>query len=158
MSGGKGDKGMKLSRRHTLRVKGQAELIGALFALMVLVMFIVYIVANILPSATRQQLQMQEMHSFKQLQEFEKEGLKAVWNPATNKLKIHNDSPIPVKIVRVWVKKTDGSIEPKQVLLLIEPGDTKELDKREWGPESSDLRPLGVETSRGTIASVEVME
>jgi len=121
---------MRPSRRAIARVKGQAELIGALFALMVLVMFIAYIIANILPSATKQQLQIQEMHSFNQLQELEKEGLKAVWNQTTNKLKIRNDSPISVKIVRVWVKKTDGSIEPKQVLLLIEPGDTKELDKR----------------------------
>jgi len=119
----------------------------------VLVTFIVYVVANVLPLATRQQLQIQEMQSFKQLQELEKEGLIAVWDPTTNRLRIYNNSTIPVKIVRVWVEK-DGNVEPKLVEdMVIEPGGKEELVL-----DPPDLKPLRVETSRGTIVDVQKRE
>ena len=149
MLSGEGDKSMKLSRRSVLHVKGQAELIGTLFAFMVLVMFIVYIVANVLPLTTRQQLQIQEMQSFKQLQELEEEGLEAVWNSTSKVLEIYNNSTIPIKIVRIWVEKS-GIVEPEQVSIIVEP-----KGKVEWTPPAQDIKPLRVETSRGTMVDVK---
>ena len=145
-------KNMKLARKHVLRVKGQAELIGALFALMVLVLLIVYTVANVLPSTLIQQMQMQEVQSFEHFQKLEKEKLEAIWNPENNELIIYNNSTIPVKIVRIWVEE-DGSIRPVPVdpgVAIIEPRGEKELDLSNT--------PLRVETARGTIVDVKTLK
>jgi len=144
---------MKLFRKSTVRVKGQAELIGALFALMVLLMLIVYVVANILPSATQHQLQMQEVHSFQHFQELEKEGIKAIWDPVNNVLIVRNNSTIPVKIVRIWVEE-NGNLKPVLVSTVLEPGSEKQFDSEVL----SSKVPRSIETARGTIVDVEEVQ
>ena len=144
---------MKLFRKSTVRVKGQAELIGALFALMTLLMLIVYVVANILPSTTWQQLQIQEARSFQHLQELEKEGIEAIWDPTSNVLVVRNNSTIPVKIVRIWVEE-NGNLKPVSISTVIEPGSEKKIGNEILG----STIPRRVETARGTIVDVETME
>ena len=130
------------------KVKAQAELIGALFALLALIIVLVYLTAHVYTMPTRIHVQTQKLQAFKTLQQLEQQ-IEAVWDDKTKQLTIASNTTIEVEIVRIWVKKPDGTIEPEHLAhpLTLEPGQVIQYS-------ISSGTPVYLETSRGTIIRV----
>ncbi len=89
-------------------LRGQAEVIGALLAVIAIVIVVFYVMNAVMPALQRQVVQ----SGMRQLTLYEQrlEDLSAVYDTELGMLKINNTGAIEVRIVRIWYKTPDGRL------------------------------------------------
>ncbi len=131
--------------QHKSRLRGQAEVIGALLAAVAVIVIVIYLMNFVLPTVQEQRVQQTLRDVFER--ERSLENLNTIFYKNTSKLCIENRGGVVTTIVRIWYQTPAGALAFKNTSLTLQSG-------QELCIPFTEGKPTYIVTARGNIFKV----